>query len=217
MRDKLEQFSEWNNSKTSSIVKLSLWMIIIIVVVVFVKTGESSSESSSTQIPIVKPTSDVIKSKLKSMISFEEDIVVETDIDEFMHLIQLDDDILIVYNGDKYHKTDFIYKISSNELVYDRLLSDVIYYNVRNISDYLENVDEDYITVYKDDSFLVSYTMFLNDGVPSFELDESTDTVSVVVSGKDEIDKIVIEFQNYYIRKITLNLSNINNIENIEV
>ena len=125
---------------------------------------------------------------------------------------------MIIYNNEKYYKKDNLYLFSTNEVIENKLLQDIIYFNVNNIKDRLQNVEEDYITVYKDNSYVISYTIPTNE-IPSFELleTEPTNKINITISGKENINKIEINLENYDIKKITLELSNINNIDNLNV
>ena len=69
-----------------------------------------------------------------------------------------------------------------------------------------------------DNSYIINYTIPTNE-IPSFELLESEpiNNINITISGKENINKIEITLENYYIKKITLELENINNIDNINV
>lgn len=218
MKEKLELLKEWNNTKTSSIIKLSIWIIIIILIAALTKTVQPNTKNPTQIIEnIEKPTSEKIKQTLKNINNYEEEIIVETEEVENIHLTKSNEDILITYNNESYYKTDVIYKIQTNEIIENKLLKDIIYYNIENIRDYLENIDEDYLTTYKDNSYKIGYTILLNNETPTFQINEATNEAKITITGNETINKIEIEFQNYEIKKITLNISNINNIENIEV
>ena len=127
------------------------------------------------------------------------------------------DKYLISYNGERYYKIDDLYLLSTKEVIENKLLSDVTYFNIKNISEYLSDIEEDYLTIYKDNSFSIGYTIPVNSGVLSFEINESSSFVTIIISGNENIDKVDISFNDYYIKSISLSLSNINNIEDIEV
>lgn len=217
----------WNDPKLGSAIKLSIWLILILILAVIVrisdkpKIEEPKIEEPKTpvhQTSIETLTSDNIKKQLEEITSYEENITVETEIIENLKLTHTPDEDLITYNNQKYYKKDNLYLLETNEIIENKLLTDIIYFNINNIKDRLQNIEEDYITVYKDNSYVISYTIPTNE-IPSFELleTEPTNNMNIVISGKETINKIEINLENYNIKKITLELFNINNIENIDV
>jgi len=212
----------WNDPKLGSAIKLSIWLILILILAVIVRINDKPKlEEPKTKEPeqkIINPTNEIIKKQLEEITSYEENITVETDIIENITLTHSNDTDLIIYNTQKYYKKDNLYLLETNEIIENKLLTDIIYFNINNIKDRLQNIEEDYITVYKDNSYVISYTIPTNE-IPSFELleTEPTNNINIIISGKETINKIEINLENYNIKKITLELSNINNIENIDV
>ena len=212
----------WNDPKLGSAIKLSIWLILILVLALIVRISDKPKiEEPKTpvhQTTIETPTRDNIKKQLEEITSYEENITVETDIIENIKLTHTPDEDLIIYNNQKYYKKDNLYLLETNEIIENKLLADIIYFNINNIKDRLKNIEEDYITVYKDNSYVISYTVPTNE-IPSFELleTESTNNINIIISGKENINKIEINLENYNIKKITLELSNINNIDNINL
>jgi len=213
----------WNDPKLGSAIKLSIWIILILILAVIVRINDKPKleEPKTPQQPeqkIIKPTNEIIKKQLEEITSYEENITVETDIIETITLTHSNDTDLITYNNQKYYKKDNLYLLETNEIIENKLLTDIIYFNINNIKDRLQNIEEDYITVYKDNSYIISYTIPTNE-IPSFELleTEPTNNINIIISGKETINKIEINLENYNIKKITLELFNINNIENIDV
>ena len=212
----------WNDPKLGSAIKLSIWLILILVLALIVRISDKPKiEEPKTpvhQTKIETPTSDNIKKQLEEITSYEENITVETDIIENIKLTHTPDEDLIIYNNQKYYKKDNLYLLETNEIIENKLLTDIIYFNINNIKDRLKNIEEDYITVYKDNSYVISYTVPTNE-IPSFELleTESTNNINLIISGKENINKIEINLENYNIKKITLELFNINNIDNINI
>lgn len=213
----------WNDPKLGSAIKLSIWFILILLLALIVRTNDNKIEEPQPKIQetIETPklqTSDNIKTQLQEITSYEENITVETEIIENLKLTHTNDEDLIIYNNQKYYKKDNLYLLETNEIIENKLLTDIIYFNINNIKDRLQNIEEDYITVYKDNSYVISYTIPTNE-IPSFELleTEPTNNINIIISGKETINKIEINLENYNIKKITLELSNINNIENIDV
>ena len=214
----------WNDPKIGSAIKLSIWIVLILILALIVRISDKPKMEES-KIPIqekqeekIIPTNEMIKKQLEEITSYEENIIVETDIVENMSLTHSNDEDLIIYNNQKYYKKDNLYLLPTNEIIENKLLTDIIYFNINNIKDRLQNVEEDYITVYKDNSYVISYTIPTNE-IPSFELleTEPTNNINIIISGKENINKIEINLENYNIKKITLELFNINNIENIDV
>ena len=214
----------WNDPKIGSAIKLSIWIVLILILALIVRISDKPKMEES-KIPIqekqeekIIPTNEMIKKQLEEITSYEENIIVETDIVENMSLTHSNDEDLIIYNNQKYYKKDNLYLLPTNEIIENKLLTDIIYFNINNIKDRLQNVEEDYITVYKDNSYVISYTIPTNE-IPSFELleTEPTNNINIIISGKETINKIEINLENYNIKKITLELFNINNIENIDV
>lgn len=214
--------TKWNDPKIGSIIKLSFWFIIILIVALIVRVNNNTIEKTPIILPeepeILIPTNEIIKKQLNNITSYEENITVETDIIENIKLTHTNDEDLIIYNNQEYYKKDNLYLLSTNEKIENQLLYDIIYFNINNIKNRIENLEEDYITVYKDNSYIISYTIPTND-TPSFELleTEPTNNIYITISGKENINKIEISFENYNIKKLTLELSNINNINNINV
>ena len=214
----------WNDPKFGSILKLTLWLLPIIILSLIVRISDKQKlEEPQPPIHEIKeekiiPTSEFIKKQLGEITSYEENIIVETEIIENLKLTHTNDEDLIIYNNQKYYKKDNLYLLPTNEIIENKLLTDIIYFNINNIKDRLQNIEEDYITVYKDNSYIISYTIPTNE-IPSFELLETTPTnnINIIISGKETINKIEINLENYNIKKITLELFNINNIENIDV
>jgi len=215
----------WNDPKIGSAIKLSIWFIIILILALIVRISDKP-KLEELNIPnqeineetVTPPTSDNIKKQLEEITSYEENIIVETDIIENIKLTHTQDEDLIIYNNQKYYKKDNLYLLETNEIIENKLLTDIIYFNINNIKDRLKNIEEDYITVYKDNSYVISYTIPTNE-IPSFELleTEPTNNINIIISGKESINKIEINLENYNIKKITLELFNINNVENIDV
>ena len=213
----------WNDPKLGSAIKLSIWIILILILAVIVRINDKPKleETKTPQQPeqkIINPTNEIIKKQLEEITSYEENITVETDIIETITLTHTIDTDLITYNNQKYYKKDNLYLLETNEIIENKLLTDIIYFNINNIKDRLQNIEEDYITVYKDNSYVISYTIPTNE-IPSFELleTEPTNNINIIISGKETINKIEINLENYNIKKITLELFNINNVENIDV
>ena len=211
----------WNDPKLGSAIKLSIWLILILILSLMVRLNDKVEEPKTIQPEqkITNPTNETIKKQLEEITSYEENITVETDIIENITLTHSNDEDLIIYNNEKYYNKDNLYLLSTNEIIENQLLKDIIYFNITNIKDRLQNLDEDYITVYKDNSYIISYTIPTNE-IPSFELLEQiepTNNINITISGKDNINKIEINLENYNIKKITLELLNINNIDNINI
>ena len=211
----------WNDPKLGSAIKLSIWLILILILSLMVRLNDKVEEPKTIQPEqkITNPTNETIKKQLEEITSYEENITVETDIIENITLTHSNDEDLIIYNNEKYYNKDNLYLLSTNEIIENQLLKDIIYFNITNIKDRLQNLDEDYITVYKDNSYIISYTIPTNE-IPSFELLEQiepTNNINITISGKDNINKIEINLENYNIKKITLELFNINNIDNINI
>lgn len=208
----------WNDPKLGSAIKLSIWLILILLLAIIVRVSDNSKKEEIQETKLATPTSDKIKKQLQEITSYEENITVETDIIENIKLTHTPDEDLIIYNNQKYYKKDNLYLLETNEVIENKLLTDIIYFNINNIKDRLKNIEEDYITVYKDNSYVISYTIPTNE-IPSFELleTEPTNNINIIISGKENINKIEINLENYNIKKITLELFNINNIDNINI
>ena len=214
----------WNDPKLGSIIKLSIWFVLVLIVVLIVRINNDTNieEPVLIQEPPIKetitPTNETIKQKLNNITSYEENITVETEIIENIKLTHANDEDLIIYNNQQYYKKDALYLLPTNEIVENKIINDILYFNINNIKTKLENVEEDYITVYKDNSYVISYTIPTNE-IPSFELleTEPTNNIYLTISGNENINKIEISFENYETKKITLELSNINNIDNINI
>ena len=211
----------WNDPKLGSAIKLSIWLILILILSLMVRLNDKVEEPKTIQPEqkITNPTNETRKKQLEEITSYEENITVETDIIENIKLTHSNNEDLIIYNNEKYYNKDNLYLLSTNEIIENQLLKDIIYFNITNIKDRLQNLDEDYITVYKDNSYIISYTIPTNE-IPSFELLEQiepTNNINITISGKESINKIEINLENYNIKKITLELFNINNIDNINI
>lgn len=213
----------WDDPKIGSIVKLSIWLVLILILALLVRlNGNSEIEEPVKPIEekqeIKTPTNEIVLKQLEDINSYEEIITVEKEPTETLSLTHANDEDLIIYNNEKYYKKDDLYLLSTNGVIENKLLQDIIYFNVNNIKNRLQNVEEDYITVYKDNSYVISYTIPTNE-IPSFELleQEATNKINITISGKENINKIEINLENYDIKKITLELSNINNIDNLNV
>ena len=214
----------WNDPKLGSAIKLSIWFVVILILALIVRVSdkpkleESNIQNQEIEQKAIIPTNESIKKQLQEITSYEENITVETDIVENITLTHSNDIDLIIYNNQKYYKKDNLYLLETKEIIENKLLTDIIYFNINNIKDRLQNIEEDYITVYKDNSYVISYTIPTNE-IPSFELLETvpTNNMNIVISGKETINKIEINLENYNIKKITLELFNINNVENIDV
>ncbi|MGM9849392.1 MAG: hypothetical protein ACI31V_00660 [Bacilli bacterium] len=210
----------WNDPKLGSAIKLSIWLILILILSLMVRLNDKVEEPKpSISEQVITPTRETILNKLNNINNYEEFITVETDIIENITLTHSNNEDLIIYNNEKYYNKDNLYLLSTNEIIENQLLKDIIYFNINNIKDRLQNLEEDYITVYKDNSYIISYTIPTKE-IPSFELLEKiepTNKINITISGKDNINKIEINFENYNIKKITLELLNINNIDNINI
>lgn len=222
-----ETFKELlKDEKIGSIIKISFWFAFILIFALIVRLNDNTSyepkeKTEPTQIieKITPPTNEIIKKQLSNITSYEENITVETETQEIIKLTHANDEDLIIYNNEKYYNKDNLYLLQTNEIIENQFLKDILYFNIKNIKNKIENLEEDYITVYKDNSYIISYTIQTNE-IPSFELLEEiepTNNINITISGKETINKIEITLENYNIKKLTLELSNINNIENINV
>ena len=231
--EKYKKYKEYKESfktllkdeKIGSIIKLSFWFIFILIIALFVRLNNKTENLKSESKPmqqiekVITPTNEIVKQQLKNITNYEENITVETDIIENIKLTHANDEDLIIYNNEQYYNKDNLYLLQTNEIIENQLLKDIIYFNINNIKNRIENIEEDYITVYKDNSYIISYTIPTNE-IPSFELLEEiepTNNINITISGKEKINKIEITLENYNIKKITLELENINNIDNINV
>ena len=228
--EKYKKYKEYKDSfktilddeKIGSIIKVSFWFVFVLIFALFVRlTGNNSQtlKPEPTTIQELKtPTNEIIKQQIKNIANYEETITVETETIENIKLTHTNEEDLIIYNNEKYYNKDNLYLLSTNEIIENQLLKDILYFNINNIRNRIENIDEDYITVYKDNSYIINYTIPTNE-IPSFELLESEpiNNINITISGKENINKIEITLENYYIKKITLELENINNIDNINV
>ena len=214
----------WNDPKIGSAIKLSIWLVLILILALIVRVNDNQQlDKPKTPIQekqkVITPTRETILNELNNINSYEELITIETDITENIKLTHAQDEDLIIYNNEKYYNKDNLHLLSTNEIIENQLLKDIIYFNIDNIKDRLQNIGEDYITIYKDNSYIISYTIPTNE-TPSFELLEEiepTNNMNITISGKETINKIEMNLENYNIKKITLELSNINNIDNINI
>ena len=210
----------WNDPKFGSAIKLSIWLILIMILAIFVRINDNAKQLEPTK-PIEQiktPTKETILKQLNSINNYEELITIEKDITETIKLTHAQNEDLIIYNNEKYYNKDNLYQLPSNEITENKLLKNIIYFNIPNIKDKLQNLEEDYITIYKDNSYIISYTIKTNE-TPSFELleTEQQNNINIIISGKETINKIEINLENYEIKKIILELSNINNIDNLNI
>lgn len=210
----------WNDPKLGSAIKLSIWLILIMILAIFVRINDNTKqlEPAKPIEQIKNPTKETILKQLNNINNYEELITIEKDIIETIKLTHAQDEDLIIYNNEKYYNKDNLYQLPSNEITENKLLKDIIYFNIPNIKDKLQNLEEDYITIYKDNSYIISYTIKTNE-TPSFELleTEPKNNINITISGKETINKIEINLENYEIKKIILELSNINNIDNLDI
>jgi hypothetical protein len=208
----------WDDPKIGSIIKLSMWFIPILLLAFIVRINEKTIIEEQPKI-IEKEeniTNKTVLKQFENINSYEETITVETDIIETLKLTHAQDEDLILYNNQEYYNRDNLYLLSTNEITDNKIIKNIIYFNINNIKNRLENEKEDYITVYKDNSYIISYTLDINE-IPLFEQLENIGTANITISGKENINKIEINFENYNIRKITYELENINNIDKINI
>ena len=110
-------------------------------------------------------------------------------------------------------------KLENNEYVEIEDNKLLTYFNLNNIYDLIKDKEEDYITKYKDNSYIVSYTIpmneFLNKYNETYTEEEKNITIQITV--KEELQNIKIDINNNEINTIIIDLKNINNIETLNI
>lgn len=207
--EQLKEFKEkldivWSNPKSHAVIMLSFWFIVILFLSLFVRfsgnsySGDYVSDVKYTE-NVQEPTGDSIKKDLSSINSFDGKVLLD---DVEFHITKVLSNELIIYNNETYYFDDTLYLLSNKELVpiENDFLSDIIYI-VNNIYDLVDNGQEEYITIYKDNSYVIGFSTMYYDNL-----------IDITLTGLGNIKKIGVIMPNY---KFEIHLENINNIDKI--
>lgn len=202
LKDYKEKFDVvWSNPKSHAIIMLSFWFIVIICLslVVRFKNNNHIEETTIDLEKTQKPTSDLVKKQISSINSYDGVVIVN---DTELHITKVLDEELITNNNEIYYFKDLLYLYSNNELVpiENETISYVIFI-INNIYDLIKNEQEDYITIYKDNSYAIEYSVLYNE-----------ELININFKGINEINKISVISPNY---KIEIDIENINNVDKI--
>lgn len=214
---KIKEYKEsfktiWDDPKIGSAIKLSLWLIAVIILSLLIRIkGTQQNIKEPTQIQTIeeKPTKENILKQLKKITNYESNITFIKEQEEKMNITKTQEQTLIRYNGET------IYLETNNEIAENPLINQILNFNINKIYDSIKEKEENYITIYKDNSYMINYTIPLN-SLTEYELEE---TIDLTISGKENIEKIQINMENtnYNIKEIIQEITNINNIEEINM
>lgn len=231
--EKLKEYKEsfdilWSNPKSHAIIMLSFWFVLVLGLSLLVRLSPSDSFDD---VPIVSEdvvflsTSDGIKEYLNSIGSYQASISAVGISDFDFEITAVNNVRLISYNGLNFYYDGNMYLLSNNDKVLtdDKNVLDINFFSVYNIYNLIKDINEEYITIYKDESYLVSYNILVSDFFLKYDgtIVDTTDTINVIISGINGINKIDVDLTNLglsdFYQKLTINLSNVNNIEKINI
>lgn len=235
---KYKQFAEkhenlitiWNNPRYHATIVLGLWLIPIAILAIIVRTNPTQPILSENKVDEKQELKEIsIKDKLKQIDSYETTMTIEKyDSIEIIDKTYKNNEQLIKYANNIFYYKDNLYIVINNELIIDNneLLTNINYFNVNNIYNLIENVEEEYITKYQDGTFLINYKITLQELMQKYKniIIDNQEYIDITLEGKENINKIKINLTNLNIvdinnniKTIQLELRNINNIETINV
>lgn len=232
-KEKKEAFSViWNNPRYHAIIMLSFWFIIILILALAVRLKNATTnniELDNHQEEQVEINETYIKNKLKEINSYDTVITLEKhDTIEKIEKTITQSEQLIKYQNNTYYFNDNLYNITNNQMIIDnnQILMDINYFNTFNIYELIKDLEEEYITIYSDNSYIINYKI----PATNFLLDyngtnnENNEFINISIEGNKAINKIKIDMTNinlvdpnFYIKTLTLELKNINEIDKINI
>lgn len=218
---KIQKFKEywdtfrilWNDPKSHAIIMLAFWFVLILIFALFVRLkGEDVEPIAHDQSFVFEVSSKGIKNYLREVNSYQAFVSVS---DTDLYITDVNSKRLINYNNIYYYDGE-LYMLVNNEkiLTDDKFINDINYFSVNNIYNLIKDYDEDYITIYKDNSYLISYSVPADVFFPDYE----SSFINILFSGINDVNKIEIRFpDNEFYDKIVIELSNVNNIDKLDV
>lgn len=231
--EKLKEYKKsfnilWDDPKSHAIIMLSFWFVLILGLSLLVRL---SPNDSFDDIPVVSeedivflPTGDGIKEYLNSISSYQATISAVGISDFDFEIVDAGMERLISYDGLNFYYDGNMYLLSNNDkiLTDDKNVLDINFFSVYNIYDLIKDINEEYITIYKDETYLISYNILVSDFFLKYDgtIVDTTDTINVTIGGVNGINKIDIDLANLglpdFYQRLIINLSNVNNIEKID-
>lgn len=217
----------WDNPKQHAIIMLSIWFIIILILslIVRIKDTTAPNEPIKVEPSNQEPTNNAIKEQLQNISTYEANITINSI--EQLTITQSTNGQLINQNTETYFYDSALYTINNNELTptENTLINDINYFNTSNIYNLIKDTQEEYITIYKDNSYNIKYNIKINEFWLKYKNEtlNTEENIGITITGTNQINTIEIDLtnlqniNNYYINKITINLTNINNIEKINL
>lgn len=225
--EKLKKYKEsfdtaWSNPKTHSAILLSFWFIAILILSLLVRffpEKNTIEEPIREEKIIFSPTSEGIKKYLKSIKSYQANILID---DIEFKITDIGSKRIINNNNINYFYDGTLYQMSDEGKVItdDKNILTVNFFNIENIYNLIENINEEYITIYKDGSYIALYNIPIKEFYKKYDdsIIDSEENIVLTISGINDINKIEIDLSNieFEYKKIIINLENKNNIEKIE-
>ena len=238
--EKYKQFKEkkeafkliWENPRYHAIIMLSFWFTIILVLALIVRIKDATKKDiilNNVQEEKIEINEIYIKNKLKEINSYDAMITLQKyDMTETIEKTITNDEQLIKYQNNTYYFKNELYNISNNQMIINnnQILIDTNYFNTVNIYNLINNINEEYITIYNDNSYIINYKVPIKDFLLNYKnmIIESNDYININIEGNNYINKITIDLTNiniidpnFYIKTITLELKNINKIDKINI
>lgn len=212
LKEKKEAFDViWSNPKSHAIIMLSFWFIVVLILSLMVRTKDNTAleiPEETLEIEEKTLTSDLIKEKLEQIKNYEASILVNEV--NYIHIIKVNNEELIEYNNETYYHNDLLYILNNSilEPIENDFINDIVYFSISNIYNLVKDIDEDYITIYKDNSYIIKYSVDISNYKSDLE-----GNLEIILTGSSEINKI--EINSDY--KIIIDLTNVNNIEKLNI
>jgi len=232
-KEKKEAFNIiWNNPKYHAIIMLSFWFVIILIISLAVRIRNNEPNNiklDNYQEEQIEINETYIKNKLKEINSYDTTITLEKyDIIENIEKTITENEQLIKYQNNTYYFKDNLYNITNNQMILDnnQVLKDINYFNTFNIYNLIKDLKEEYITIYKDNTYIINYKIPIANFLLNYNgiIIENSEYIDINIEGNETINKIKIDMTNvnliepsFYIKTITLELKNINKIDKINI
>lgn len=221
MKEKIKNLKEkkqsfdiiWNDSKNKSIIKLSLWFALILILSLVVRINGTETEEIKKENEIILSNP---KKQLKEIKEYNINLNIETtETIEIINKKLINNQEIINYLGNNYY-----YDIETKENnITDEIIIKTQYFNPKNIFNLIEYIEEEYQTIYKDESYVANYKVPSNIFIKQYngKETETNEFIDIKIEGKEKTNKITINLNNI---DETINIKNIiiifNNIEDIK-
>lgn len=215
----------WNNPRYHAIMMLSFWFLVILTLAIIVRIKNQNIEpiDQNNNEEIIENEKN-IKNEILNITSYNATITTENN-QEIIEKTSLNNEYILKYQNNTYYFKENLYNITNNQMILDNnnFLLDLNFFNEKNIYNLIKDKEEEYITKYKDNSYIINYKIPIKEFMLMYKNIniENENFVDITLEGKETINKITIDM-TYIIEPLTFNklyieLRNINQINEINI